>query len=257
MSTVKDPSSLFAPALHEGRLKRRTLDDITGRVPLLELHRQIKDGEGWPYGIAKDEFLKRDRGLCGGIVLTGGRINEVLQLERKQIIPDPSDENFWLITNFPVSKRKGFTYCPTCRNIKHFKVYGEHGESLGLRCWKCYALFDPKTADRSPGRKDYRAEIALPLEGAKYPWGEFGLFTKLLLEYLEEAPEEGKIFRIGRLRAWQVVQALTGVWPHYLRSVCESHLMRIMRDAVIVGRYMKVNPATLSRYVQADWRDFK
>jgi len=33
--------------------------------------------------------------------------------------------------------------------------------------------------------------------------------------------------------------------------------MRVMKDSVVVGKYMKVNPETLSKYVQAEWRDYR
>jgi len=213
--------SLFAPEKGQGIKKpdgvkkgKRTLKDITGRIPLPELHRQLVESKGWPYKTFVEEYLRRDRGLVSACVITGGRIKEVLMIERKQVIADPEDGNYWLITNFQVVKRKG-------------------------------------------GAKDYRVEVALPLEGSKYPWSEFAPFTHLFLDYLKEAPSEGRIFRFGRIRAWQIVEANLGIWCHYLRAVCESHLMRVMKDSVVVGKYMKVNPETLSKYVQAEWRDYR
>ena len=197
---------------------KRRLKDINGRVPLPILYEKLVNSEGWPYRRDKEKYQCRDRSLISAIILTGGRINEVLTLKKDQILDVPDAPNFKMISNFPVSKRKD----------------GNAEAGIFL---------------------DYRSEVAIPLEGAPGLWAELVPFSNLFLEYIDLV-KTGRIYKVTDTRTWQIVDATLGVWNHYLRAVAESHLIRIMKDSVIVGRYMKVNPETLAKYVQADWRDF-
>ena len=96
-----------------------------------------------------------------------------------------------------------------------------------------------------------RAEVPLPKEGP------LARFTALVMEYLEVLPEDAKLFRFKRRRAWQIVRHVTGKWCHYFRSQGESWYGKIY-DVFGLKEFVKVTSIeTLGDYVQASWRQYR
>lgn len=210
---------LFAPVKGEGKKSKRVLNDIDGRVDLEFLYKKIMTSKGWPYKMQyPSKFVRRDRGLIAAIILTCGRVNEVLAMRKDQISQDADHPDFIVIKKFQVSKRKG----------------GDVKKNIFM---------------------DERKEVAIPIKLRGDLWDGFVPFSKLFLEHANSV-KSGKIFRVCDKRCLQIVEATLGVWNHYLRSVGESYLLKIMKDNVVTAKYLKVTSKTLEKYAQPDWRDF-
>ena len=162
------------------------------------------------------ELWQRDKALISLLLLSGLRINEALQLKRRQF--DLSDKHFIIIRDVETSKR-----------------------SLP------------------------REEIPLPLEGKLSP------FTSILKEWLARiaSPESyvipsASMFGIhwnkplSRQRSHYIVKALTGFFPHYYRSLCESHYGRIFKTNWALKDFMGLaDLRSTEPYVKTDWRDYQ
>ena len=67
-----------------------------------------------------------------------------------------------------------------------------------------------------------RNEITLPLEG------DFSVFTKPIIEYLDHLEPEQELFPFKYRRGWQIVNVITGEMQHYLRSMGLKFYSRLL-----------------------------
>jgi integrase len=110
-----------------------------------------------------------------------------------------------------------------------------------------------------------REEIPLPLEGKLSP------FTTILKEWLVKLPSSesyvipsASMFGIhwnkplSRQRSHYIVKQLTGFFPHYYRSLCESHYGRIFKTNWALKDFMGLTDLRSTEpYVKTDWRDYQ
>lgn len=110
-----------------------------------------------------------------------------------------------------------------------------------------------------------REEIPLPLEGKLSP------FTFILKEWLSTIPSaENYVIPsasmsgihwnkpLSRQRSHYIVKALTGFFPHYYRSLCESHYGRIFKTNWALKDFMGLaDLRSTEPYVKTDWRDYQ
>jgi len=97
-------------------------------------------------------------------------------------------------------------------------------------------------------------DVALPRQGRLSP------FTRLVEDYLRFLNDEDKLFNFGRVRAWQIVNYITGKWCHDFRSQGESYFGRYVfrRDPFGMAEYIGIkNIQSLSEYVKTTWEDYK
>lgn len=83
-------------------VSRRTLKDISRRYTPEEVI-QLITRKSWPYKVRVEFYEVRDLALMALLLVTGGRISEVLALTRDQFELD-SDPNFVLIRNMKTLK---------------------------------------------------------------------------------------------------------------------------------------------------------
>jgi len=103
-----------------------------------------------------------------------------------------------------------------------------------------------------PRRVQYREEAFLPLKGERV------VFTQLVLDYLKLIGEGARLFEFGRVRAWQIINAILGVPCHWLRAYCENYLYDHWgRDILAVSDYVKVDPRTLQLYIRRSYRKYE
>jgi len=110
-----------------------------------------------------------------------------------------------------------------------------------------------------------REEIPIPLDGKLSP------FTSMLKEWLAKIPAvenyvipSASMFGIhwnkplSRQRSHYIVKALTGFFPHYYRSLCESHYGRIFKTNWALKDFMGLaDLRSTEPYVKTDWRDYQ
>lgn len=102
------------------------------------------------------------------------------------------------------------------------------------------------------GRHERYREVAyLPLRGKRKK------FTELIMRHVDTLGPEAYIFAtvhgrpIGRIRAWQIVNTITGIPCHWLRAFGEDYLYQAWdNDLLAVAHYVKVNTATLGEYMR-------
>jgi len=208
----------------DGTLKaKRVLADIPNYPTPAQVFQNLQSSEGWPYRINDEEkvvwYQLRDRALVCLLYLAAPRISEALRLKRSQFQFNQA-QNRWEIIGMKLSKVK---------------------------------KRDPVTGKEKRQIHTYRQETWLPLTG------ERAKFTELFIKFLQVAcDDEGRgifYFRSNR-RALQIVGALTGMWNHYFRALGEQYLYRQWgNDLLAVADYVKVDPATLGKYIQESYRD--
>jgi len=95
----------------------------------------------------------------------------------------------------------------------------------------------------------YRIEVPLPTKG------QLNKFTNPIVTYLETLDQEEELFKFNTKRAFQIVNFVTGEFPHYLREMGIKLWLRIFdRDLVKLQgfsghRYIR----NLTRYLQESW----
>lgn len=165
-------------------------------------------------------YHARDKALLALLYLTAGRISEVLKLRKSQFDSE-TDKDFIIIRDMKVVKRRK-------------KTLKKHGVPL--------------------------REVPLPLNGKLAP------FTRLVMEYLKLVKDNTMLFpshkkereHMSRIRAWQIVNGITGQWCHYFRSQAESHYGRVFKDVIALANFVRVvNVQTLSEYVKTSWEDYR
>ena len=101
-------------------------------------------------------------------------------------------------------------------------------------------------------RHQYREEGWIALTGERAGFG------KLITEYLDLLEPNAQLFPFGRKRAYQIVEAITGEPPHWLRAYGEKYLYRKWnRDPIAVNDYVKVDLNVLMFYIRESYQDYK
>jgi len=99
--------------------------------------------------------------------------------------------------------------------------------------------------------EDYptRIELPFPLKGG------LSLFTGHIQNYLIHVQEDEELFKFGRERAWQIINHITGEFPHYLREMGLKMWLRLFeRDIVKLQDFSGHRYLTnLAKYLQSTW----
>ena len=102
----------------------------------------------------------------------------------------------------------------------------------------------------TPRKHQFRDEGWLPLLGSRAP------LSQLIVDYLQIMRSE-KLFRFGRVRAWQIVTALVGDTCHWLRAYGEDFLYTQWdNDILAVADYIKVDARTLQEYIRRRYQKY-
>jgi integrase len=174
-----------------------------------------------PYKTDEEFYQVRDRALLALLYLTAGRISEVLMLKKSQFDSE-TETDFIIIRDMKVIKRRKETIA-------------RHGVPI-------------------------REEVPLPKRG------HLSHFTSLVIDYLMRIEDKAPLFpsnkkanpHLSRVRAWQIVNGITGQWCHYFRSQSESHYGRIFNNLIALADFVRVeNIQTLREYVKTSWQDYR
>ena len=84
-------------------------------------------------------------------------------------------------------------------------------------------------------------------------------FTKLVLDYLPlVGAKDDKLFKMGTRRARQIVTYVTGMWPHWFRSMALSFYVNTLRNVMVVSEMLGVEDIkTLKWYWRGAWEDYR
>jgi len=228
----------------ESALKRRTLKLIQYYPSVNEIYERIVSSPGWPYKTNLEYYRMRDQALCALVFLLGGRVSEILRLRKSQFEHRGS---YVLVKGIKLSKSR-IKVCRLCRRSIRVDERLQHlREAHGLNVKDAEAYFAPK-----PRREQYREEAWLPLTGERAP------LTDLVLRYLRLLQEDEKLFKFTRVRAWQIINCILGVPPHWLRAFCENYLYeKWSGDILAVSDYIKVDVRTLQLYIRKRYRKYR
>ena len=91
---------------------------------------------------------------------------------------------------------------------------------------------------------------AVALDGAMKP------FVDVFRQHYERVKRNHALFEVGRARAFRIVRALTGEWPHYFRSQHISYLVNYCElSTLMVADIMGIaNVQTLRGYAHSSWK---
>jgi len=91
----------------------------------------------------------------------------------------------------------------------------------------------------------------------KHPRAELYPFTQLILAHYRQLDRES-LFMIGRKRAWQIFNHITGKWCHWFRSMALSYYVNKIRNPLAISRMFGVkNPQTLLHYYRGTWQEYR
>lgn len=203
-------------------LKRRTVGQIKTYLKPSDIYKLITK-KIWDYApsLQKEFYVARDQAMMSLSYEGAGRIKETLALNRDNL---EVMEGYILVSGMNVFKRTE-------------KIIKKYGESVTVR-----------------------DDFPLPLERGLFEnryYDELVPFSKLVLAYLEEYNPKGKLFNIGRRRAWQIIYYVTSYYPNWFRAQSEHFYGNfIMKDTVKLAKFVKVvNPMQVAHYIGYDWTE--
>ena len=220
--------------------KRRTVEQIiefAGWKTLQQIVRscELQHYDGWRLGKNGIEFvIMRDKALIVTLFLTGGRVNEVLELKPSNFDLD-SNEEYIIVRGMPLEKvyvyetlrEPVFVTPDEYANIvdkKHFKMENIDGEDVYVKRWHT-----KKNIPHSV-RKDF-------------PIFKFDPFIGLFTAWIEQQDNEEYLFgstdirREGKpitsTRAYQIIMNVgricgVDIFPHWFRAQRASQLFKEM-----------------------------
>jgi integrase len=145
-----------------------------------------------------------------------------------------------------------------------FLTAGRVGEVLSLRKSQFDRASDPEfiiirnmlTEKIGPKSANlpYREEFPIPRSGRLQP------FTELVEAYLDLMEEyhirDERLFPFSRVRAWQIVEHITGKWPHWFRAQAERMYGKKLGDIFKLKDFVNVvNISTLAKYIKKEWEE--
>jgi len=177
---------------------------------------------------------------------SAGRVSALVRGDRFQsYIDENGKRKVRKIGKYPgllrrnVSVEEGFIRVSGMRVVKRSrKVIERYGESVTVR-----------------------NDFVIPLKRGLFEnpyWDQLVPFAYLVLDYLEKyAPEQGCLFPFGRVRAWQIINAATGMWSHWFRAQAEHFYgFFLLTDSVKLSEFVKVtDPKSVKPYIGYDWRE--
>jgi integrase len=91
---------------------------------------------------------------------------------------------------------------------------------------------------------------AIAKQGAMAP------FIDVLIQHFKNVKRKHEIFKINRVRAFRIVRAVTGQWPHYFRSQHISYLVNYCGlSTLTVAKLMGIsNVQSLEGYHHTEWK---
>lgn len=203
-------------------MKRRTVAQIKTYLKPKDIYKLITR-KTWSYAPSKRKqfFVDRDKTMMSLAYEGAGRIKETLSLRRDNL---KVMDGYILVTGMNVFKRTK-------------KIIRKYGESMTVR-----------------------DDFPLPLEKGLFEnsyYDEFVPFSQFVLAYLEEYDPKGRLFKLGRRRAWQIVYHVTGYYPNWFRAQAEHFYGNfIMKDTVKLAKFVKVvNPMQVAHYIGYDWTE--
>ena len=203
-------------------MKRRTVTQIKTYLKPREIYMLITR-KTWDYVPSSQQlfYVARDLAMMSLTYESAGRIKEILSLERDNL---EVMDGYILVSGMNVFKRTQ-------------KIIKKYGESITVR-----------------------DDFPLPLEKGLFEnsyYDELIPFSKLVLAYLEKYNPQGRLFKIGRRRAWQIVYYVTGMFPNWFRAQAEHFYGNfIMKDTVKLAKFVKVvNPMQVAHYIGYDWTE--
>lgn len=222
-------------------MKRRTLSSITDYHPPKTIFSLITKKD-WDYGdLNRDFYTCRDRAFMAMTFCSAGRVTAVCGGHKYK--GDWKRETLQIVGKYTGIVRENFDVTDKFLMVKGMKVIKrtdktieKHGEQVTLR--------DP---------------FSIPLKRDLYEneyWDQLVPFGWLIAEYLTNYNLEGRVFKFKRGRAWQIINHVTGMFPHWVRAQSEHFYVNyLLHDSIKLAKFVKVNPSQTAAYISYDWAE--
>lgn len=87
--------------------------------------------------------------------------------------------------------------------------------------------------------------------------GQLAPLTQLVMNWYSQV-KKGPLFDIGRQRAWQIINDMTGKWCHFFRCQRISYLVNKFRDGTVAAKLQGIKKSsTIDHYYKGDWKFLK
>ena len=224
--------------MSEKTIKSEDVGFILPPEEILERHR-IRDEETWRRTLRSIERYVEPE-----------RILQMIEEGR----PWPYRRN----PEYYITRDKGlmaFIYMMGCRINEAGKVLKDQIDFEDPDYPRFIVVKDFKISKRK--KKTIRAEGIPRIDFGLPRSGRFSPFTDLFLEWYDLTPGP-EIFKISRVRSWQIIEHHTGKWCHWFRSQRFSWMINRLRSVVIVANMFGVkNPATIMHYYKGSWAEHR
>jgi len=213
----------MAQNLIPGGHGRRTIEKMEEKdmkyLQLPEIYAKLFEKE-WPYKRALEYYHTRDRALGALMIITCGRVNEILRVTKNQF-----------------------------KETSELETYKDDPETLILcQFW---------VSKRKKGQRHPTPDMPLFRVGPMAPFTELVEMYLSILDKNEKLFKFGTSRAwdiINTITGGGQGQRDKGLFPHWFRAQSLSYNINLLRSAVVVSKQKGVkNPQTIAHYYRGDW----
>lgn len=218
-------------------MARRTLKHIKDYLKPEKIY-QLITNKTCKYKTRRPFHWCRDRAFMAMAFGSAGRVTAICGGERYETV----DKKLEVAGTHPGICRKNFEISESHLVVK--------GMTVVKRAQSVIRKYGEGVTTRNP--------FAFPLECSLHEnayWDQLVPFGWLIVEYLERFKPEDRLFKFSRYRGWQIVNYVTGMWPHWFRAQSEHFYgYYIHRHPIKLAEFVKIIDVTqVKDYVGSTW----
>ena len=228
----------------EGELSRRVVRQISKYPEPKEIFKLIKT-RGWDYALEyRNDYWCRDRAMMALCFCSAGRITEVVGGPQYEVQLVGKKDKAVIVGEHPGLNRDDLVISNSYITISNMKVVKRSRKVI------------QKYGESVTRRDDFIIPLKCDLYTNRF-WNQLVPFGWVILEYLQCFSPKNKLFPYSRQRAWQIIRAITGMFPNWFRAQAEHFYGHfLITDSVKLAKFVKVvRPEQIGHYIGYSWTE--